>query len=63
MDRVGVMGSRSFSCPGGLPNILSQKSNILEAKYVKNCGKCGKIIEKYICKGYECECGGVYEGC
>jgi hypothetical protein len=63
MDRVGVMGSRSFSCPGGLANILSQKSNILEAKFVKNCGKCGKVIEKYICKGFECECGGVYEGC
>ncbi len=63
MDRVGIMGSRLFSCPGGLPNVLSQKSNVLEAKYVKNCGKCGKVIEKYICKGYQCECGGVYEGC
>lgn len=64
MNRVGLIGERSFSCPAGLPNILSQRSNMLEAKYVKNCGKCGITIEMHITKGYVCKnCGGVYEGC
>lgn len=32
-------------------------------KFVKNCGQCGKSINKVISKGYQCECGGVYKGC
>lgn len=63
MDRIGLIGNRSFSCPG-LSGILGQRSNILEAKYVKNCGICGTVIEAYITKGYTCKsCSGVYEGC
>lgn len=33
-------------------------------KFVKNCGKCGVVINAVIGKGYTCrKCGGVYEGC
>jgi hypothetical protein len=65
MDRIGLIGKHSFSCPGGgLSNTLLHKSNIIEAKYVKNCGQCGTTIEAHIAKGYKCpNCGGVYEGC
>lgn len=35
-----------------------------EAKYVKNCGRCGRIINEIIPAGYKCSsCGGVYLGC
>ncbi len=34
-----------------------------EAKYVKNCGKCGRTINKKISAGYRCICGGIYKGC
>ena len=58
------MGSNPGSCPPGLASdVLSRHSQILEGKFVKNCGKCGKTINKTILKGYQCECGGVYEGC
>lgn len=65
MNKLELIGNRSFSCPGGgLSNTLLGKSNVIEAKYVKNCGKCGTTIEAHITKGYVCKsCGGVYEGC
>lgn len=65
MNKLELIGKRSFSCPGqGLSNTLLGKSNIIEAKYVKNCGKCGTTIEAHITKGYVCKnCGGIYEGC
>lgn len=34
-----------------------------EGKFVKNCGNCGKEINSYIPKGYQCTCGGIYQGC
>lgn len=65
MNKLELIGKQSFSCPGGgLSNTLLGKSNVIEAKYVKNCGKCGTTIEAHITKGYVCKnCGGVYEGC
>jgi len=58
------MGSNPGSCPPGLASdVLSRHSQILEGKFVKNCGRCGKEINKTIFKGYRCGCGGVYEGC
>lgn len=32
-------------------------------KFVKNCGKCGRSINSFICRGYQCGCGGTYLGC
>lgn len=35
-----------------------------EAKYVKNCGRCGETINEIIPAGYKCpSCGGIYLGC
>ena len=64
MQKQGLIGPYPVSCP---PMTFSEyalaKTNIIEVKFVKNCGNCGKPINAYICKGYKCSCGGVYEGC
>lgn len=61
-----------YSCPpsgillGPLEAVLSVAKifTATEAKYVKNCGKCGKIIKEVIPTGYKCpSCGGIYLGC
>lgn len=62
------LGSNPKSCPpsmypGTVSEVIVHHSIILEGKFVKNCGKCGKPINKTIFKGYQCECGGIYEGC
>lgn len=60
------MGSNPGSCPpavGTASEVVSSHALILEGKFVRNCGKCGKPINKVIFKGYQCTCGGVYEGC
>lgn len=34
------------------------------AKFIHNCGVCGKALNRHMCKGDHCPyCGGVYEGC
>jgi len=64
MQRQGLIGHYPVSCP---PMTFSEyalaRTNIIDAKFVKNCGNCGKPINAYICKGYKCSCGGVYGGC
>ncbi|MBI2007089.1 MAG: hypothetical protein HYS83_00045 [Candidatus Blackburnbacteria bacterium] len=61
-----------YSCPpssillGPLEAVLSAAKifTAAEAKYVKNCGRCGGTINKIIPAGYKCpSCGGIYLGC
>lgn len=60
-------GNNPLSCPPGMFGIASEviggRSIIMEGRLVRNCGKCGKTINRVIFKGYKCDCGGVYEGC
>ncbi len=64
MQKQGIIGPYPISCPPAtFSEYILGKQNIIDAKFVKNCGKCGKPINTYICKGYKCSCGGVYEGC
>ncbi len=58
----GVFGTSSASCPPPIGTSFEVfYSHSL--KFVKNCGNCGKGINKLIKKGYQCKCGGVYKGC
>lgn len=61
-----LYGENSRSCPVLLKTAfqtLFENSIGIDSKYVKNCGKCKRVIEKKIKKGYLCVCGGTYEGC
>lgn len=62
-----MYGEYSPSCPVVLKTAFSEMFNnsliIGDGKYVKNCGNCGRMIEKKIKKGYKCTCGGEYKGC
>lgn len=52
----GISGTETFS---GINGYTEGQS-----KYVKNCGKCGAVIEANISAGYVCSsCDGVYLGC
>jgi hypothetical protein len=48
----------SIDIQGKPTTSISERGN-----FVKNCGKCGKSINRTISAGYQCACGGVYEGC
>ncbi|MEK7470485.1 MAG: hypothetical protein AAB622_00555 [Patescibacteria group bacterium] len=67
MKQSKFLGNNPIGCPPGMfgtaSEILGGKSIIMEGKMVRNCGKCGKTINRVIFKGYKCDCGGVYEGC
>jgi hypothetical protein len=65
MERQELLGQYSFSCPPAILPTFSQlvTTDTLGGKFVRNCGKCGRPINKVIFKGYRCTCGGVYEGC
>lgn len=62
-----LVGDNPISCPIGInQNSASEVMRLfsVEGKFVKNCGNCGKEINKVIGKGYKCDgCNGVYEGC
>ncbi len=63
----GVFGTSSASCPPSIDTsfevFYSHSHQADGLKFVKNCGNCGKGINKLIKKGYQCKCGGVYKGC
>ncbi len=73
MKRSGFLGDNPIGCPPGIATSgVVYTSNTTEAynyssnetaKFVKNCGNCGKVINAFISKGYVCSCGGVYWGC
>lgn len=47
--------------PLGINNLFSSEK---KAKFIKNCGACGKELNQYMTKGDRCPyCNGVYEGC
>ncbi len=63
----GVFGMSSASCPppiGTSFEVFYSHSHQTDGlKFVKNCGNCGRGINKLIKKGYQCKCGGAYKGC
>ena len=61
--RLGTFGSSPVSCPPTAFEAFYVNSFKPDIKYVRNCGNCGRKIDKPISKGYRCVCGGVYEGC
>ena len=70
MREVNFLGNNPISCPpssGFIGFMLSRSPtvNLSESmKFVKNCPKCGAVINTFISKGYRCpNCGGIYEGC
>jgi hypothetical protein len=65
-EEENMIGEKSESCPSMKSESNSNNRNpgIEGGKYVKNCGKCGTLINAFISAGYVCpNCNGVYKGC
>ena len=66
---LDTFGDHAVSCPPSststaFETFYKNSLHVEGGKYVKNCGKCGKKIEKVIHAGHRCsKCGGTYEGC
>ncbi len=64
MRKDNFLGDGPLSCPPSVSDVMLRHSRLYgEKKFVRNCGKCGKTINAFISPGYQCSCGGVYEGC
>jgi|GEM_PF-2534453 len=66
MDQNNFFGEFDLTCHPqvGFSDYLTLNMPKSEAKFVRNCGNCGAIINSFISAGYICKkCGGVYKGC